>query len=70
MRTNIDIDEKLMAQAMKVSSLKTKWETVEVALQTMIRLRRQREVLELAGKVDWEGNLDELRKGRFADWQK
>ncbi len=65
MRTNIVIDDQLMAEAMRVSGLKTKREVVEEALRLFIRQRSQRAVLALAGKIHWEGNLDEMRRGRF-----
>ncbi|MFN8494063.1 MAG: type II toxin-antitoxin system VapB family antitoxin [Caldilineaceae bacterium] len=65
MRTNIVIDDQLMAEAMRLSGLKTKREVVEEALRLFIRQRSQRTVLALAGKIHWEGNLDEMRSSRF-----
>lgn len=65
MRTNIVIDDKLMAEAIRLSGLKTKREVVEEALRLLIRQRGQRALLDLAGKIHWEGNLDEMRTGRF-----
>ena len=64
MRTNIEIDDTLMAEAQKVSGHATKKQTVEEALRLMIRLRRQREVGAAFGKYRWRGNLAESRKGR------
>jgi Arc/MetJ family transcription regulator len=64
MRTNIEIDDTLMAEAQKVSGHTTKKQTVEEALRLMIRLRRQREVGAAFGKYRWRGNLAESRKGR------
>ncbi len=61
MRTNIEISDQLMEEALKVSGLKTKRAVVEAALQTLIRLRRQSKVLGLAGKIHWEGNIDDIR---------
>ena len=66
MRTNIDIDDTLMAQAQKASGQATKKKTVEQALRLMIRLRRQREVGVAFGKYHWRGNLARSRKGRGA----
>jgi len=66
MRTNIDIDDTLMAQAQKASGQATKKKTVEQALRLMIRLRRQREVDVAFGKYRWRGNLARGRKGRGA----
>ena len=65
MRTNIEIDDQLMAEAMRLTGLKTKREVVEAALRLLIRQRGQRALLDLAGKIHWEGNLEEMRTGRF-----
>ncbi len=61
MRTNIEIDDELLEQALRLTGLKTKRAVVEQGLQTLIRLGRQRKVLDLAGKVHWEGNIDDNR---------
>lgn len=65
MRTNIEIDDQLMADAMRLTGLKTKREVVEEGLRLLVRHRGQRALLDLAGKIHWEGNLDEMRMGRF-----
>ena len=57
MRTNIDIDDTLMAEAQKASGQTTKKQTVERALRLMIRLRKQEEVHAAFGKYRWRGNL-------------
>jgi Arc/MetJ family transcription regulator len=64
MRTNIEIDDRLMAEAQRVSGHATKKQTVEQALHLMIRLRRQQEVDTGFGKYRWRGNLARSRKGR------
>ena len=64
MRTNIEIDDALMAEAQKASGESTKKQTVEQALRLMIKLRRQRKVDEAFGKYRWRGNLARSRKGR------
>jgi Arc/MetJ family transcription regulator len=61
MRTNIDIDDKLMAEAQKVSGLATKKQTVEQALRLMVKLRRQRDVAAAFGKYPWRGDLARSR---------
>jgi Arc/MetJ family transcription regulator len=66
MRTNIEIDDALMAEAQKVSGQTTKKQTVEQALRLMIRLRRQQEVDAAFGKYRWRGDLARSRKGRGA----
>jgi Arc/MetJ family transcription regulator len=64
MRTNIDIDDTLMAEAQRVSGQPTKKQTVEKALRLMIRLRHQADVRSASGKYRWRGNLGHSRKGR------
>jgi Arc/MetJ family transcription regulator len=64
MRTNIEIDDALMAEAQKASGQATKKQTVEQALRLMIRLRRQQEVGAAFGKYRWRGNLSRSREGR------
>lgn len=66
MRTNIEIDDALMAEAQKLSGQATKKQTVEEALRLMIRLRRQREVMAAFGKHRWRGDLAKSRRGRGA----
>jgi Arc/MetJ family transcription regulator len=62
MRTNIEIDDKLMRQAMRSAKTKTKRETVEAGLRSLVRLKRQEGVRKLRGKIHWQGNLDEMRR--------
>jgi Arc/MetJ family transcription regulator len=64
MRTNVEIDDKLMKQALKLSGLKTKRAAIEEGLRTLIRLHQRAKILDLVGKVHWTGNLDESRLGR------
>jgi Arc/MetJ family transcription regulator len=61
-RTNIVLDEELVAEAMRRTGIKTKRGVVEEALRTLIRLKRQEEILALRGKLHWEGDLDEMRR--------
>lgn len=64
MRTNIEIDDRLMREAMRSSGARTKRATVETALRLLVRLRRQTAIRQLRGKVKWEGDLNESRLGR------
>ena len=64
MRTNIEIDDKLMKKAMRSANTKTKRETVEAGLRMLIQIKGQEGIRKLRGKVKWEGDLDELRGGR------
>ncbi len=61
MRTNIVIDDSLMQEALQVTGLTTKREAVELALKTLIQLRRQGDIRQFRGRLKWEGNLDEMR---------
>lgn len=61
MRTNIVIDDSLMNQALAISGLKTKKETVEEGLRLLIAQKNQANIRKLRGKLNWEGNLDKMR---------
>jgi Arc/MetJ family transcription regulator len=63
-RTNIEIDDELLSQAMAAAGLPTKRATVEEGLRLLVRVRRQTQALEGLKGLGWEGNLDEMRKGR------
>lgn len=65
-RTNIELDEKLVKEAMRLFGKKTKKELVNFALDELIRREKTKGILSLEGKVKWEGDLREMRKGRFA----
>ena len=66
MRTSVIVDDELMTQAMKYTGLKTKKAVIEEALRTLIRLKAQEEVRSLRGKLRWEGDLNQMRQGRFS----
>ena len=61
MRTNIVIDDALMAETLKATGLKTKREAVELGLKTLLNLRRQAAIRALRGKLDWDDDLDAMR---------
>ena len=67
MRTNIEIDDSLMRQAMRLGETGTKKATVEAALRLFIQTRLQGGIRKLRGKVKWEGDLEESRRGRVAE---
>lgn len=64
MRTNIEIDDTLMAMAMQASGKRTKKETVEEALELFVRMRAQQTLRSLRGKIEWEGDLDAMRRDK------
>jgi Arc/MetJ family transcription regulator len=63
-RTNIVIDDQLMADALKATGITTKKEAVELGLKTLIRLKNQEKIRQYRGKLKWEGDLDAMRKTR------
>jgi Arc/MetJ family transcription regulator len=67
MRTNIDIDDRLMRAAMRCTGARTKKAAVEAGLRLLADTHAQGSIRRLYGKVAWEGDLTESRKGRFAD---
>jgi len=64
MRTNIVIDDQLMAEALKASGYTTKKEAVEQGLKLLVQISKQQELRKLRGKIKWEGDLDEMRSAR------
>ena len=64
MRTNIVIDDKLMADTLRATGLRTKREVVELGLKTLLQLRGQAEIRKLRGKIMWEGDLDAMRRNK------
>ena len=63
-RTNVVIDEELMAQAMQATGLQTKRAVIDEALRTLVRLKAQERIRDLRGRLHWQGDLDTLRAGR------
>lgn len=62
MPTNLNLDDALLDEAVKLSGKKTKRETVNAALQEYVSRRKQRRVLELFGKLDWDPRYDYKRE--------
>lgn len=61
LRTNIDIDDRLLAEAMKVSGARTKREAVELGLAALVRLKQQEQIRGFRGKLRWQGDLQATR---------
>lgn len=61
MRTNIVIDKKLIADAIKATGARTKKEAVELGLKALIQLKRQEALRGLRGKLEWRDDLDRMR---------
>ena len=64
MRTNIVIDDELMAKALEASGYRTKKEAVEQGLKLLVQLGEQQEIRKLRGRIKWDGDLDDMRHAR------
>lgn len=64
MRTNIEIDDEVMREAQRLTGVTTKRETVDLALRELVARHRRLGILDLRGRVHWEGDLDAGRRGR------
>jgi Arc/MetJ family transcription regulator len=64
MRTNIEIDDELMARAMKLTGSPTKRVAVEEGLRLLVRVRGQAKAFKTLEGLGWEGDLDDIRRGR------
>ncbi len=63
-RTNVVLDDELVAACQRLTGIKTRRALIHHALSEMVRHERQKKILELKGAVRWRGNLEEWRKGR------
>ena len=63
-RTNVVLDEEILAQAKRLTGIEVTRQVLDYALRELVRHRRQRNILKLRGKVDWQGDLSEMRRGR------
>ena len=63
MRTNIHIDDNLMSDAQRLSGAKTKREAVEQGLKLLVQMYEQQSIRQLRGKLQWDGDLDQIRQG-------
>ena len=67
MRTNIDIDDRLMRQAMRSSRARTKRAAVEAGLRLLVQTRAQATIRRLRGRIRWDGDLNASRLGRLTE---
>lgn len=63
-RTNIELNDRVLKDALKLTHIKTKKEIVNYALEELVKKMRRKKMLELEGRVKWEGNLNEMRASR------
>jgi Arc/MetJ family transcription regulator len=66
-RTNIEIDDQLVSEAMRSSGAPTKKAAVEAGLRLLVKTHSQTAIRRLRGKVQWDGDLNESRLGRIRD---
>ncbi len=64
MRTNIEIDDEVMREVQLLTGVRTKREAVDLALRELVARHRRLGILELRGRVHWEGDLGTSRRGR------
>jgi Arc/MetJ family transcription regulator len=62
MRTSIDLDDQLIKQAMDLSQIRTKKEVIHLALKELVNKLKRLQMLQLRGKIQWVGKLDEMRE--------
>ena len=66
MRTNVEIDDKLMQEALRLTGCKTKRAVIEEGLETLVRLKRQAKILDLGGKVEfWDEVIKDREENRL-----
>jgi Arc/MetJ family transcription regulator len=63
-RTNIDLDDQLVEEGLRVFKCKTKKELIHLALQELLKTEKRKEILKLRGRLQWEGDLEETRRSR------
>ncbi len=63
-RTNIELNDRILKDALKLTHIKTKKDVVNYALEELVKKMRRKKMLELEGRVKWEGNLNEMRASR------
>jgi Arc/MetJ family transcription regulator len=63
-RTNIDLDDRLVEEGLRVFKCKTKKELIHLALKELLKAEKRKEILKLRGHLQWEGDLEEMRRSR------
>jgi len=64
---SMSLDENLLSEARELTGIEGREAIINEALKLFVQVRRQDGLRRLRGKVTWEGNLDELRRGRWFD---
>lgn len=63
-RTNIELDDNILKEAIKLTGIKTKKKVVNYVLEEFVKRLRRKKILEFEGRVKWEGNLNKSRTSR------
>ena len=63
-RTNIDLDDRLVEEGLRVFKCKTKKELINLALTELLKSEKRKEILKFRGRLKWEGDLEEMRRSR------
>ncbi len=63
-RTVIDIEDDVLEKAQKMTGINKKVDIVNYALKKLVEQKELEEILKLKGKIEWTGDLEEMRKGR------
>ncbi len=66
-RTSVMVDDEIIREAMQLTGAKSKSEVIDEALRALIRLRKQARIWDLFGTVEWEGDLDAMRREGTGD---
>ena len=64
-RTNVELDEKLVKLGLDITNLKTKKELLNYALSELVGKKRRKKIIRFMGTSCWNGNLEETRRSRF-----
>lgn len=63
-KTNVVLDQDLVAEAKAAAGVRFTKDIIDLALRRLVRNSRRRRILRFAGKIEWAGDLDKLRRGR------
>ena len=63
-RTNIVLNDQLVADCMNATGIKTKKSLIDFALNELLRKEKQKSILQLQGQVSWDSDLAEMRSAR------
>ena len=64
MQANVNIDDNLLAEAMRISGIDTKAAVLNMALKEYLRKNNLKNILKYKGTNIWEGNIEEMRTAR------